>query len=64
MEARHDMNAHIARLIRDEDGVTALEYGLIAGLIIVVLVVTLTGLGQKLKSMYQSITGSLPSSVS
>ena len=58
------MSALMKRLIEDEDGVTAIEYGVIAGLIIVVLVVTLTGLGQRLKQMYQSITNNLPSAVS
>jgi pilus assembly protein Flp/PilA len=58
------MNALVKRLIRDDEGVTAIEYGVIAGLIIVVLVVTLTGLGQRLRSMYQSITSSLPAAVS
>jgi pilus assembly protein Flp/PilA len=52
------------RLAHEEDGVTAIEYGLIAGLVIVVLVVTLTGLGTRLKQMYQSITNSLPATVS
>ncbi len=58
------MKTLLHRLLADEDGVTAIEYGVIAGLIIVVLVVTLTGLGQKLRSMYQSITSTLPGAVS
>lgn len=31
------MNAHITRFLRDEEGATAIEYGLIAGLMAVIL---------------------------
>ncbi|NVK07216.1 MAG: Flp family type IVb pilin, partial [Marivivens sp.] len=35
--------------LKDEDGATAIEYGLIAGLIAVVIIAALTALGGNLK---------------
>ncbi len=34
----------VARFVREEEGVTAIEYGLIAGLIAVAIIVTVTTL--------------------
>ncbi|HEY0201272.1 MAG TPA: Flp family type IVb pilin [Burkholderiaceae bacterium] len=45
----------IARFIRDEEGATAIEYGLIAGLIAAVLVGVLTGLGTQIKAKFNEI---------
>lgn len=50
----------VMNFIKDEDGVTAIEYGLIAGLIAVVIISAVSGLGQKLKAVFESITGQLP----
>ena len=47
-------------LIKDERGVTALEYGLIAGLVAVVIVTSVTSLGTKLTTVFTSITAALP----
>ena len=47
-------------LARDGRGVTALEYGLIAGLIAVVIVTSVTNLGAQLSSTFASITAALP----
>lgn len=41
--------------LRNEDGVTAVEYGLIAALIAVAVIVTVTLLGSKLDAIFQSI---------
>ncbi|WP_211451810.1 Flp family type IVb pilin [Collimonas antrihumi] len=44
------MNAKLMKFLRDEDGVTAIEYGLIAGLVaaaLIVAVAALTGDGTK-----------------
>lgn len=41
--------------LRNEEGVTAVEYGLIAALIAVAVIVTVTLLGSKLDSIFQSI---------
>lgn len=51
---------HVRALARDERGVTALEYGLIAGLIAVVIVTSVTNLGTKLTTVFTSITAALP----
>jgi len=49
----------IARFIRDEEGATALEYGIIAGLISVVIVGVLPGIGDKLKVIFEKISTAL-----
>jgi pilus assembly protein Flp/PilA len=41
--------------LRNEEGVTAVEYGLIAALIAVAVIVTVTLLGSKLDAIFQSI---------
>ncbi|MCD2166395.1 Flp family type IVb pilin [Comamonas koreensis] len=43
----------------DEEGATAIEYGLIAGLIAVGLLVALTDIGDKLKVVFEKIGTSL-----
>jgi pilus assembly protein Flp/PilA len=48
------------RLERDEKGATAVEYGLMVGLIAVVIIAAVTLLGGKLKGLFESISGSLP----
>lgn len=50
----------LARFVRDESGATAIEYGLIAALIAVVIIVGLTTVGTKLNTMFQTkIAGKL-----
>lgn len=44
----------------DEEGATAIEYGLIAGLIAVALVVTLGSLGTRLDTVFTTILNALP----
>ncbi len=51
---------HLSALARDERGVTALEYGLIAGLVAVVIVTSVTQLGSKLKDTFAAIVSALP----
>ena len=46
-------------LANDERGVTALEYGLIAGLIAVVIVGSVTALGTTLSATFNIIQGKL-----
>lgn len=50
----------ITKFFRDEEGATAIEYGLIAGLIAVVLVGALTALGSKLDGTFTYINSQLP----
>ncbi|WP_066267615.1 Flp family type IVb pilin [Hydrogenophaga palleronii] len=37
------MKKHISRFLRDEEGATAIEYGIIAGLMAIILVAVFTG---------------------
>jgi len=46
----------------DENGVTAIEYGLVASLIGIAIVAGATALGSKLDGMFTYITGQLKSS--
>jgi pilus assembly protein Flp/PilA len=48
------------RLEREEKGATAVEYGLMVGLIAVVIIAAVTLLGKQLKGLFESISGSLP----
>ena len=49
----------ISRFIRDESGATAIEYGLIAALIAVVIITGLTTVGTSLNTKLGSIATSL-----
>lgn len=42
----------IGRFIKDRSGATAIEYALVAGLISIVIVVTVTGIGTKLNAKF------------
>lgn len=56
------MNAFVQGLKRfhqDEEGVTAIEYGLIAALIAVVIIVAVTSVGKNLNVIFTSIATSL-----
>ena len=45
----------IHQLGRDEEGVTAIEYGLIAALIAVVIIASVTLVGSKLEAVFTTI---------
>jgi pilus assembly protein Flp/PilA len=47
------------RLERDEKGATAVEYGLMVGLIAVVIIAAVTLLGTDLKALFESITAKI-----
>lgn len=49
----------VTRFVREESGATAIEYGLIAALIAVVIIVGLTAVGTNLNTMFQTISGKL-----
>jgi len=53
------MNKLISRFVRDESGATAIEYGLIAALIAVVIITALTTIGTNLNAKFSSIAGTL-----
>ncbi len=49
----------ISAFLRDEEGVTAIEYGLIAGLLVIGLVLVLTTLGGSLKTIFTNASTAL-----
>lgn len=49
----------INRLMKTEKGATAIEYGLIAALIAVIIITTLTTLGTKLSTTFNSVATAL-----
>jgi len=53
------MLAHFSRLLRDETGATAIEYGLIAALIAVVIIGAVTVVGTSLSSTFTSVSNAL-----
>jgi pilus assembly protein Flp/PilA len=50
---------HLGALARDERGVTALEYGLIAGLIAVVIITAVTSIGTKMATAFTTIANAI-----
>ena len=48
------------RLTREDRGATAVEYGLLVGLIAVVIIAAVVALGGNLNALFTSITTSLP----
>ena len=55
----HLMSGIFSRFIRDDSGATAIEYGLIAGLIAVVVVTSITTLGTKLTNTFTNVSNKL-----
>jgi pilus assembly protein Flp/PilA len=53
------MSAIFSRFVRDDSGATAIEYGLIAGLIAVVVVTSITTLGTKLTNTFTNVSNKL-----
>jgi pilus assembly protein Flp/PilA len=53
------MRDTLVRLLREDDGASAIEYGLIAGLIAVGLVTALTDAGTALRTVFETIAGAL-----
>lgn len=49
----------VARFAKDQSGATAIEYGLIAGLISVVILTVLGSIGTKLNTKFTSISTAL-----
>ncbi|MFM0200101.1 Flp family type IVb pilin [Paraburkholderia fungorum] len=55
------MKKFTQRFLRDNKGVTAIEYGLIAGLLVVVIATAVSGMGGKLTSLFSGIGDQLNS---
>ncbi len=49
----------IVRFIRDEEGVTAIEYGLLAALIAVFIIGAVQGVGTALQATFNAIAAAL-----
>ena len=49
----------ISRFVRDESGATAIEYGLIAALIAVVIITGVTAVGTKLSTTFNNLSSTL-----
>ena len=49
----------ISRFFRDESGATAIEYGLIAALIAVVIITGVTAVGTSLQATFTTLSGKL-----
>lgn len=53
------MSKLFARFLKEESGATAIEYGLIAALIALAIIVGAGALGNSLNNMFNNISGSL-----
>ena len=53
------MKTLFVRLVKDESGVTAIEYGLIAGLISVLIISAVTLIGTQLQTVFHAIATAL-----
>lgn len=53
------MKSTLLKFWKDEEGATAIEYALIAGLIAVVIITALTGLGVKIGDIFNKINEKL-----
>ena len=53
------MFRHLSRLVRDDNGATAIEYGLIAALIAVAAIGAFTAVGSSLTGIFNSVAGDL-----
>ncbi len=49
----------IVRLLKNESGATAIEYGLIAALISVAIIVAVRAIGSNLNSTFNNVAGNL-----
>lgn len=50
----------IQNFLRDDEGASAVEYGLIVGLIAIFIVGALTATGTSLSTLFTNISGALP----
>ncbi len=50
----------LLRFLKDEEGVTAIEYGLIAALIAIGIIAAVTAIGLKIKATFNTIDAALP----
>ena len=53
------MTKFVSRFMDDESGATAIEYGLIAALIAVVIISAVTALGTTIKTKFEAVTSGM-----
>lgn len=58
------MSMVMMKFLKSEDGATSIEYALIAGLLSIVIITTLTSMGPTLKSVYDALEVGLASVIS
>jgi pilus assembly protein Flp/PilA len=51
--------AKVIRFARDEDGISAIEYALLASLIALAIITAVTGVGTSLKTAFDNIAASV-----
>ena len=49
----------LLKFLKDEEGATAIEYGLLAALIAVVIIAAVTTTGQAVRTTFESVAGAL-----
>ena len=47
--------AQAKKFVRDENGITALEYGMLAGLITVLIIASIASIGSTLKNVFSDV---------
>lgn len=63
VKQEHEMKNQIIRFMKDEEGATAIEYGLIAGLISVAIVGVVTTVGTDLGAVFTEISTKLQAAI-
>lgn len=58
------MRRFLGRFRRDDSGATAIEYGLIAALVFLVILTSVTAFGAKTGAMYETIKTAIASAMS
>ena len=53
------LGSAVRNFVRDEEGVTAIEYGLIAALIAVVIIIAVSTVGTNLSTVFNYVAGRL-----
>ena len=54
------MMKHVVRFMREEEGATAVEYGLMVALIAAVIVITVQTLGTKVNTAFTTVSNAMP----
>ena len=57
------MVKHVTKVLKDESGATAIEYGLIAALVSVAAIAALTAMGSSLETMFNTVSNELSGAV-